>query len=106
MDLGIEPVRLRHRRLQVVDDQCGRHAPEVMEGVLQATDEFLRRLPVHRLAVGLAGMTQNDAKDVGVAAAGLHANREWLAFRNDHRRPDAEVDLRFLTRLAFHPPER
>lgn len=51
VDLGIEPVGLAHRRPQVVQHQRLRHTAEVPECVLQAADELVGRLPVHRLAV-------------------------------------------------------
>ena len=52
--LGIEPVGMLHRRLEIVDDQRLGNAAEVREGVLQAADEVLRRLGERRLAIRLA----------------------------------------------------
>ncbi len=91
--------------IEVVDHQRLGHAAEVVEGVLQTADEVVRGLSVNRLAVGLAGMTQDDPEDVGLAATGLHPNRQQLTFRNDHRGARAEVDLNFLTRPTLHSPE-
>jgi hypothetical protein len=42
--LGVEPVRVFHRGLQVVDDQRLRHAAKMLEGVL--TSEVFCGLPV------------------------------------------------------------
>ncbi len=97
IDLGIEPVRLAHRGLQVVQHQRLRHAAKVMEGVLQATDELLGGLAEHRLAVGLAAMTEHDAQDV---------RAPLLPVAVDDRRAGAEVHLSFLARGALHAAER
>lgn len=75
IELGIEPVGPGHRRLEIVDDQRLRNAAEVMEGVLQTTDEVLRRLAIHGFAVCLTRMAQHDAKDVGPAPARLRLTR-------------------------------
>jgi len=73
--------------------QGGKDFPKVKEGVLEAPDERFGGLPVHRLAVGFARVAQDDAEEVGAAP---------LAVRSLHRGTAAEVDLRFLPRLALH----
>ena len=45
MQLRVVPVRLRHRRFQVVDDDRLGNAPEVAERILQRSHERFRRLP-------------------------------------------------------------
>jgi len=50
-------------------------------------------------------VTQDDAEDVCPAAAGLHAQRQRLALRDDHRGSSSEVHLGLRSRLALHPPD-
>ncbi len=97
IQLRIEPVRLLDRRTEVVDDQYLGHAAEVPEGILQAADEVLGRLPIDDFAVALAAVAQHNAEDVGAPLT--------TVFLPDGR-PGAEVDLRLLARLALQPPER
>src|SRR5487761_2115417 len=97
VDLRVEPIRLLHGRLEVVQDKAPGHPAEMPEGVLQAAEEVLGGLAVDRLAVGLAGVAQDDAEDVGLAP---------LAIGADDRRARAEVDLGLLARPALHASKR
>ena len=97
VQLRIEPVRILHRRLQVVDHQRLRHPAEVPERILQRPEECVRRLAEHVLAVALPRMAQNDPEDVR-----LPPPTPW---RHD-RRTRPKINLRLGARLAFHPPER
>ena len=82
--------------LEVVEDQAPGHAAEVPEGVLQAAEEVVGGLAVDRLAVGLAGVAQDDAKDVRLAP---------LAVGADDRRAGAEIDLGLVAGVALHAAE-
>ena len=93
----IEPVRMRHGRLQVVDHQRLGHAAEMPKGVFQRSQKIIGRLPERRFAVAFATVTQHDAKHVRLAP---------LAVGTDDRRAAAEVDLRFFAGGALHPPKR
>ena len=64
IDVGIKPVGLRDRGLEVVQDHLLGHAAKGPEGVLQTADEVLSGLPPDRLAVALARIAQHHAKDV------------------------------------------
>ena len=96
VELGIEPVGLLHGGLEVVQDQPPGHAAEVAEGILQAAEEVVGGLAVDDLAVGLAGVAQHDAEDMGLAA---------LAVGADDRGARAEVDLGLVTGLALEAAE-
>ena len=97
--LGVEfrvaPVGLLHRGAQVVEVQNLGDAPEGEKRILQTTDEVLGRLVKDRFAVSLARVTQDYPQDPGptVSAIGI-----------DHRRPSAEINLRFLPRLDLDTP--
>src|SRR5262249_44064428 len=65
--------------------------------ILKATNEIISRLPRDHLAVGLAGVAQDDAKDVGLAP---------LAVGSDERSPRAEVDLGLFARWGLKPTHR
>ncbi len=97
IQLRVVPVGLGHRGLEVVDDQRLRDAAEVMEGVLQATDEVLGGLAVGRLRIRLAGVTERDAEDVSPPPSALG---------RDDRGTAAKVDLRLLSRGALQTAER
>ena len=97
VQLRIEPVRILHRRLQVVDHQRLRYATEVPKRVLQRREECVRRLAEHVLAIALPRMAQHDPEDVRPPPPTLC----W-----HDRRPRAKINLRLGARLAFHPPER
>jgi len=56
IEIGVEPVGLKDGRLQVVDDQPGRDAAKVHEGVFQAPNERLGCLAPDHLRVALARM--------------------------------------------------
>ena len=97
VEFRIEPIRLEHRRLEVVHDQGGGHAEERPEGVLQATDERLGVLAPDDLAVGLARVAEHNAEQVRPPSpAALLRDPGSLA----------EVHLHLRSRLALHPPER
>ena len=75
IELGIEPVGLRHGRLEVVQDQAAGHAAEVAEGVLEAAEEVVGGLAGDGLAEPLAGVAQDDAEDVGLASLAVGADK-------------------------------
>jgi hypothetical protein len=66
------------------------------EGVLEAAEEVVGGLARDGLAVALAGVAQDDAKDVGLLA---------LAVGADEGRTGAEVDLGLVTRVALDTSE-
>jgi len=105
VEIGIEPVGLDDRGLEIVHDQRPGNAAEMPEGVFQRPDEILRGLAVDRLAVGLAGVAQDDAEGMRFAPAALGPRRQGLAFGNDDRSSAAEVNLGLGARLALHPAE-
>jgi len=97
MQIGIVPVRLADRRLEIVDDDGLRDAAKVPEGVLQAAKELLRRLVVDHLAVSLAGVTQDHANDMAASA---------FAIRQQDRGSSAEVHLGLCPWQHLHPSKR
>src|SRR5262245_19430033 len=97
IDLGVEPIGFGDGGLEIVEDQALRHAAEVPEGVLQATEECLGGLARHGFAVSLAGITEHDAEDVRPPPPALGVLG---------RRPFAEIDLGFLAGAAFEAAER
>ena len=97
VNLRIVPIRLRHRRLEIVDHQPPGRAAEVMKGMLQAGDEVVDRLPPHRFAVRHATVGKHDSKDLRPAA---------FAGRIHDGCARAEVDLRFFVRRRFDPAKR
>src|SRR5207245_495328 len=94
--LGIEPVCLVDRRLEVVEHYTLGNATERPEGIFQTADKSLGGLLVDDLAVGLARMAQNHAKDMRAPT---------LAIDHD-RRSRAEIDLDRLPGSAFQTTER
>ena len=66
------------------------------EGILDAAEEVVGGLAVDGLAVGLAGVGQHDAEDMGSAA---------LAIGPDDGGTGAEVDLGLVTGLALEATE-
>src|SRR5258708_6332047 len=97
VEVGVEPISLGDGGAEVVQHQALRHAAEVPEGVLQAADEVVGRLPRDGFAVALARVTQHNAEDVGAAA---------LAVRQQDGRAAAEIDLGLFAGAAFQPAER
>ena len=97
VEFGVEPVGLRDGGLEIVDHDRLRDAAEVPERVFKSAEEVVGRLPPDTFTVCLARATQDDAQDVRAAA---------LSPRALDRRALAEVDLHFLTRRRFDPPER
>jgi len=93
----VVPVRVLHRRLEVVNDEHLGHAAEMPEGVLQRTDEVLRGLVIGGFAIALAAEAQHDAKDVRPPP--------FAAGQVDPC-PRAEIDLCLLARLALHAAKR
>src|SRR5262249_39377721 len=83
-------------RPEVVQDQVSGDTAEVTEGALQAAEEVIGGLAIDRLAIGLAGVAQDDAEDMSLAP---------FAVRADDRRTFAEVDLRLVPRVALDAAE-
>ena len=96
VELGIEPVGLLHSGLEVIQDQPPRHSAKMAKGTLDAAEEVVGGLAVDGLAVGLAGVGQHDAEDMGFAAFAVGCE-DWGA--------GAEVDLGLVTGLAFKAAE-
>jgi hypothetical protein len=96
VEIRIEPVGLGDGGLQVVNHQRLGRAAEVLEGVLQATQEVVGRLAIDRLAVRLPRVAQHDPEQMGPSP---------LAFRCDHRRGGAKVNLGLGAGLTLHPSE-
>ena len=96
INLRIEPIRLQHRRLQVVDHDRSRHPAEVFEGVLKALQKAVGRLMENRLAVAFARVRQHHPQ---------HVRPPAFPIRADHRCAGAEVDLCLVPRSALHPSE-
>src|SRR5207247_1392438 len=67
IELGLEPVGLLDGGPEVIQDQSPGHAAEVIERILNTTNEVICGLLLDRLAVCLAGMAQDNAKDMGPA---------------------------------------
>ena len=67
------------------------------KGILEAAEEVVGGLAVDDLAVGLAGVGQHDAEEMGLAA---------LAVGTNDRGACAEVDLGLVTGPAFEATER
>ena len=99
LELGVEPgvikVRIDHPRLEVVDHDGGGNAPEGSEGVFEAPDEVLGRLPRGGFGVALAGMAQDSAKQMRATPLALHEDPSSLP----------EVDLKLVSRGALHASE-
>ena len=96
VELGIEPVGLLHRGAEVIQDQPPWRSAEMAEGILEAAEEVVGGLAVDDLAVGLAGVGQHDAEDMGLAA---------LAVGADDRGARAEVDLGLVAGPALEAAE-
>jgi hypothetical protein len=73
-----------------------RHAAEVPEGVLQATQELISRLARDSLAVALARVAEHDAEDVRAPPT---------AVGQDQGRARAEVNLGLFSGGAFESAE-
>src|SRR4051812_15358922 len=73
------------------------HAAEMIERILNTTNEVICRLSRDHLAVGLAGVAQDDAKDVGLAP---------LAVRTQQRGAGAEINLGLFARFGLEAPHR
>ena len=71
VEIGIEPVGVLHRGLQIIDHQGLCDTPEMPEGVLYGADEILCGLLEDRLRIALAGMGKRYAKHVGSALLSL-----------------------------------
>ena len=96
VELGIEPVGLFHRGPEVIQDQAPRCSAEMAESTLDAAEEVVGGLAVDGLAVGLAGVGQHDAEDMGFAALAVGAD-DWGAC--------AEVDLGLVAGPALEAAE-
>ena len=96
VELRIVPVRMQHRRLQIVRDRADGHPAEVAERVFQTPQEGLRLLIKSRLAVALARAAQHGAKDVRTPASARFI---------DDPRAGPKIHLQLLARGKFHPPE-
>jgi len=91
----IIPIRLDHRRLEVVEIEQARHPAEMAHGVFKHPQEGLGVLAQHRLAVALARVAQNRPEQPGAPGLpiGLH-----------QRRAEPEIHLHLLARLALDAP--
>src|SRR6478752_2209759 len=96
IELGVEPIGLLDGRLEVVEDQASGDPAEVPEGILEAAEEVVGGLAEYSLTVGLAGVAQDDAEDVGLAA---------LAVGADDRGAAAKVDLGLVAWVALDAAE-
>ena len=96
VDLRIVPVRPRHRRPQVVNDQGAGNPAEVTERIFEAPDEALSRLLPDHFAVAFARMTQDDPKQMGPLPFAFH----------QHPCPLTKIHLGFGSRRHFHPHKR
>jgi transposase-like protein len=76
----------------IIDHDGGGNAPEGSEGVFEAPDEVLGRLPRGGLGVALAGVAQDSAKQMRAAPFALHEDPSSLP----------EVDLELVSRGALH----
>ena len=97
IDLGIEPVRFRHGGAKIVEDQELWDTTEVMESVLQATNEVLGGLLKDAFAVAFTRMTQHDPKHVWAATTTAGLNDRCAL---------PEVNLALDAGLALHPSKR
>ena len=97
IELRVVPVRMLDQGLGIVDHNGLRHPAKVPEGVLEALQQAVGRLPEDRLAVALTRMAQHDPEDVRPAPPPVRA---------DNRRPSAQIDLDLLARRTLHTPHR
>ena len=101
LDLGVQfrvvPIRLRHRRLEIVQHDPLRNPAKVPECVFQALDEHFGRLSPHHFAIPLAGMRQDHAK---------HPRSPAFAILSQNPGPLAEIHLGLDPRRRFQPAKR
>ena len=95
--LRIKPIRMRHRGSQIVDHHRLRHTAKEPERILQTTQELVRRLLKHRLAVRLPRVRQHHPEDRGLPL---------LTVRQHDRRAGPKIDLHLFTRSTLQPPHR
>ena len=90
------PIRLDHRRLEVVEIEQPGHSTKIPHRVFDHPQERLRVLAQHHLAVTLARMAQHRPEQPRPPgfAAGL-----------DERRTQPEVHLQLLPRRTFDAPD-
>ncbi|MFH1975481.1 MAG: hypothetical protein ABIJ52_07960 [Pseudomonadota bacterium] len=67
IEIGIEPVGVLHRGLQIINHKGLRDTTEMPADILYGADEILRGLPEDRFRIALAGVGKCHAKDVGSA---------------------------------------
>jgi hypothetical protein len=96
VELGIEPVGLRHGGLEVIQDQPSRYSTEVTKRIFDAAKEIVGGLAIDGLAVSLARVRQHDAEDMSFAALAVGCD-DWSA--------SAKVDLGLVPGLTFKAPE-
>jgi hypothetical protein len=97
VEVRIKPIRLLHAGFQVVEHQSPGHAAEVGESVFQTADEVLGGLAINGLAVTLARVAQNDAKDLSASASAIGLQDGNAA---------TEIDLSFFAGDTFHAAKR
>ena len=97
IELGIEPIGLEHRGLQVVRDQARGDAAEEAKRVLHTANQGLGVLAPDDLAVALARVAEHGAKQMRPAPPALVVFDPGAG---------AEVDLQLVTGFALHPAER
>ena len=96
IEFGLEPIDLLDGGPQVIDDQRAGDSAKMPERALNAPNEVLGSLAPEDLGVALARAAQDHAQNMRTAPAPvLH-----------HPSPLAKIDLRLLSRLTLHPPER
>jgi hypothetical protein len=89
------PIRLDHRRLEVVEIEQTRHPAEMAHGVFDHPQERLGVLAQHHLAVALARVAQHRTEQP--RPPGFSASL-------DERRAEPEIHLQLLARLALDAP--
>lgn len=92
VEVGVEPVGVFDRCLQVIDDQRFWNPAEMAEGVFEDPDEVLGSLAIYGLTVSAAGVRKCDAKHMGAA---------FLPVLDDPG-ARAKVDLGFVAGFALH----
>ena len=112
VELRIGKIKFEHRRFKIIQINCLGNSAEIAEGIFQAANERLGVLMEDRLAISLAGETQNDAEHPGLAAGPL-AGKNRSTRTKIHLRLFAWTDLDApdprrvgFTKLAHQPLNR
>ena len=93
---GIKPISLGDCGTQVINNKCLGNAAKIAEAVFQAADKIFGGLTPNDFAVSLAGITQDDAKQMRPFE---------LAILIDDPGSLAKIHLCLFSWLAFHAPE-